>query len=174
MSPETQFKMQMQRQFELVFGAWGVGSVFPNPRPEYHSSTADPQNTNNISGFKNKRVDEICDQYDVEFDAAKRVAMIRELDGILTSQYHYILEWSQPAQRFAYWNRFGMPQGTFSRVGDFSGSLAPGIPQVWWVDPARAQRLDQAQRDSSTKLETPPVEDRYWEEYGKTQPNRTQ
>jgi microcin C transport system substrate-binding protein len=173
-SPETQFKMQMQRQFELVFGAWGVGSVFPNPRPEYHSSTADAQNTNNISGFKNKRVDEICDQYDVEFDAAKRVAMIRELDGILTSQYHYILEWSQPAQRFAYWNRFGMPQGTFSRVGDFSGSLAPGIPQVWWVDPARAQRLDQAQRDSSIKLETPPVEDRYWEEYGKTQPNRTQ
>ena len=173
-SPETQFKMQMQRQFELVFGGWGVGSVFPNPRPEYHSSTADPQNTNNISGFKNKRVDEICDQYDVEFDAAKRVAMIRELDGILTSQYHYILEWSQPAQRFAYWNRFGMPQGTFSRVGDFTGSLAPGIPQVWWVDPARAQRLDQAQRDSSTKLETPPVEDRYWEEYGKTQPNRTQ
>jgi microcin C transport system substrate-binding protein len=173
-SPETQFKMQMQRQFELVFGAWGVGSVFPNPRPEYHSSTADVQNTNNISGFKNKRVDEICDQYDVEFDAAKRVAMIRELDGILTSQYHYILEWSLPAQRFAYWNRFGMPQGTFSRVGDFSGSLAPGIPQVWWVDPAKAQRLDQAQRDSSIKLETPPVDDRYWEEYGKTQSNQTQ
>jgi microcin C transport system substrate-binding protein len=167
-SPETQFKMMMQRQFDLVSGAWGVGSVFPNPRPEYHSSTADVMNTNNISGFKNKRVDEICDQYDVEFDPAKRAALIRELDGILTSQYHYLLEWNQPAQRFAYWNRFGMPQGVFSRVGDFSGTLAPGIPQVWWIDPAKAQRLDQAQRDSSTKLEVPAVEDHYWEQYGKT------
>jgi ABC-type transport system substrate-binding protein len=167
-SPETQFKMMMQRQFDLVSGAWGVGSVFPNPRPEYHSSTADVMNTNNISGFKNKRVDEICDQYDVEFDPAKRAALIRELDGILTSQYHYLLEWNQPAQRFAYWNRFSMPQGVFSRVGDFSGTLAPGIPQVWWIDPAKAQRLDQAQRDSSTKLEVPAVEDHYWEQYGKT------
>jgi microcin C transport system substrate-binding protein len=176
-SPETQFKMLMQRQFDLVSGAWGVGSVFPNPRPEYHSSTADVMNTNNISGFKNKRVDEICDQYDVEFDPGKRAALIRELDGILTSQYHYLLDWNQPAQRFAYWNRFGMPQGAFSRVGDFSGTLAPGIPQVWWVDPAKAQRLDQAQRDSSIKLEVPPVEDHYWEQYGKTRPesaNRTQ
>jgi hypothetical protein len=45
--------MMMQRQFDLVSGGWGAGSVFPNPRPEYHSSTADVLNTNNISGFKN-------------------------------------------------------------------------------------------------------------------------
>jgi hypothetical protein len=60
-----------------------------------------------------------------------------------------------------------MPVGTFSRVGDYSGSLAPGIPQTWWIDPDQAQRLDQAQRDSSLKLELPPVEDRYWVDYTK-------
>ncbi len=167
-SPETQFKMMMQRQFELVYGAWGAGNVFPIPRPEYHSSTADVQNTNNISGFKNKRVDELCDQYDVEFDAAKRAALLREMDGILTSQYHYIMEWTAPSTRLAYWNRFGMPQGVFSRVGDFMGSLAPGVPQLWWIDAEKSQKLDQALRDSSQKLEIPPVEDRYWIEYSKT------
>jgi microcin C transport system substrate-binding protein len=158
----------MQRQFELVSGAWGAGSVFPNPRPEYHSSTADVQNTNNISGFKNKRVDELCDMYDAEFDPAKRVAILRELDGILTSQYHYILEWTAPSQRIAYWNRFGMPQGTFTRIGDFIGSLAPGIPQTWWIDPDKSAKLDQALRDPSIKLDIPPVEDHYWIEYSKT------
>jgi microcin C transport system substrate-binding protein len=167
-SPETQFKMEMQRQFELVYGAWGAGSVFPNPRPEYHSSTADVLNTNNITGLKNKRVDEICEQYDREFDPAKRAALLRELDGILMGEYHYIMEWYAPAERIAYWNKFGMPQGTFSRVGDYIGSLGQGIPQMWWYDPAKAQRLEQAQGDTSIKLEIPTVEDRYWPEYAKT------
>jgi microcin C transport system substrate-binding protein len=166
-NPETRFKMMMQRQFELVSGAWGAGSVFPNPRPEFHSETADVQNTNNISGFKDKRIDQISEQYDVEFDRTKRAALLKELDGILTNQHHYIMEWYPPGERIAYWNRFGRPQGTFSRVGDYGGTLGPGIPQMWWIDPAKAQRLEQARRDSSIKLEIPPVEDRYWQEYTK-------
>jgi microcin C transport system substrate-binding protein len=172
-NPETRFKMMMQRQFELVSGAWGQGSVFPTPRTEYHSESADQLNTNNISGFKDKRIDQILDQYDVEFDFDKRAALLRELDGILTSQHHYIMEWFPPAStRMAYWNRFGFPQGTFARVADFSGSLAQGLPQLWWIDPQKNQRLDQALRDNSVKLEVPPVEDRYWQEYAKAHPGR--
>ena len=155
-------------------GAWGAGSVFPNPKPEYHSSTADVQNTNNISGFKNKRIDEIAEQYDVEFDPAKRAALLRELDGILTREFHYIMEWYPPSQRIAYWNRFGQPEGSFSRVGDYIGSLAPGIPQLWWIDPEKSQKLEQALRDESVKLQIPPVEDRYWQEYSKANPPATQ
>jgi peptide/nickel transport system substrate-binding protein/microcin C transport system substrate-binding protein len=69
-NPETRFKLMMQRQFELVSGAWGAGSVFPIPRPQFHSETADVLNTNNISGFKDKRIDVITEQYDLEFDPA--------------------------------------------------------------------------------------------------------
>ncbi len=166
-NPETRFKMQMQRQFELTYSAWGVGSVFPVIRDPYHSETADINNTTNITGFKDKRIDQIVEQYDVEFDATKRAALVRELDGILTNQHHYIMQWWAPAQRFAYWNRYGMPTGTFSRVGDEIGSLAPGIPQMWWVDPAKSQQLDRAMRDKTIKMEAPPVEDHYWEEYTK-------
>jgi microcin C transport system substrate-binding protein len=166
-NPETRFKMMMQRQFDLISGAWGVGSVFPIPRPMFHSETADVQNTNNISGFKDKRLDELTRQYEVEFDAAKRASLVREIDGIVTNQHHYVMEWYLPSHRFAYWNKFGMPQGTLSRMGDELGSLAPGIPQLWWVDPQRSQRLEQARRDNSVKLETPPVDDRYWQEFSK-------
>jgi hypothetical protein len=79
----------------------------------------------------------------------------------------------------AYWNRFGRPRGTFARVGDYSGTLGPGIPQMWWIDPAQAQRLEQARRDQSIKLDVPPIEDRYWQEYakrgrGQPQTNQTQ
>ena len=166
-NPETHWKMMMQRQFELISAAWGSGSVFPIPRPEYHSEGADIQNTNNITGFKIKRVDEICEQYELEFDPAKRAALLRELDGILANEHHNIMEWTQPAHRFAYWNRFGMPAGTFSRVGDYDGSLGQGIPQLWWVDPQKSQRVDEARRDKSIKMDAGPIDDRHWQEYAK-------
>jgi microcin C transport system substrate-binding protein len=150
-----------------VYSAWGAGSPFPDPRPEYHSTMADQLNTNNISGFKDKRIDDICDKYEAEFDPAKRAALLRDLDGILTSQYQYVLLW-YGQDRIAYLNKFGMPKGTFSRIGDYLGSLAPGIPQLWWIDPVKAQKLEQAQRDPSIKLDIPTVEDRYWQEYTKT------
>ena len=69
----------------IAVGAWGVGSVFPSPRPNYHSSFADKENNNNIEGLKDKRVDEIIDRYDVEFDEAKRVELLRELDSLLAN-----------------------------------------------------------------------------------------
>lgn len=167
-NPETRFKMMMQRQFELVSGAWGAGSVFPNPRPEYHSEFADPQNTNNISGFKDPKVDALLDEYDVEFDPAKRDVLLRQIDKLLTEQHQYIMEWYPPAStRMIFWNRFGYPQGTFSRVGDYGGSLGQGLPQMWWIDPERNQKVEQGLRDKSIKMEIPPVEDRYWQEYAK-------
>jgi microcin C transport system substrate-binding protein len=168
--PETRFKMIMQRQFELTGGAWGVGSVFPEPRPEYHSEGADRDNTNNITGFKDKRVDALSEKYEVTFDPAERTKLLRELDGVLAEQYHYMLRWYDPAQRIAYWNKYGMPQGTFTRTGDYLGSLMPGIPQLWWVDPEKSEKLNQAMRDNSVKLEIPPVEDHYWQErFGQAQ-----
>ena len=161
---ETGVKLVMQRQFEYFVGAWGAGSVFPSPRSNCHSETADVENTNNITGLKDKRVDDVIERYDVSFDSNQRIELLKELDGLLASQYIYTLRWYDPAERFVFWNKFGMPNGTLSRVGDYSGTLMPGIPQLWWVDPEKSQKLEQAMRDNSIKLEVPPVDDRYWQE----------
>ena len=166
-TPETLWKMEMQRQFDLVAAGWVVGSVFPIPTPEFTSKFADEPNSNNISGFKNKKVDEICAEYDVTFDPKKRTELLRELDSLLTNEYHYIMEWYGP-YRVAYWNKFGMPKGTFSRLGDYVGSLAPGIPQLWWIDSEKQSKLEQGLRNPSLKLEVGPTEDRYWLEYSKS------
>ena len=89
----------------------------------------------------------------------------------MTNEHHYIFEWYPPAStRLAFWNRFGMPIGTFSAVADYDGSLAPGLPQMWWIDPEKNQKLEQALRDKSIKLDVPPIEDRYWQEYAKAHP----
>ena len=49
----------------------------------------------------------------------KRAELLKELDGIVPSQHHYLLEWSAPYQRMVFWNKFGMPRGVITRIGDY-------------------------------------------------------
>ena len=69
-------------------------------------------------------VDELIDQYNKEFDLQKRIALIREMDGILTNDYQYVLQWYRPSQRLAYWNSYGQPKGTLTRIGDYSSDMS--------------------------------------------------
>ena len=141
-----------------------TGLLFPNPETSLLSSLADQKNNNNITGFKNARVDQLLGQYDLAYDVAQRVKIIREIDKIVTDSHQYIFEWYAPNQRLVYWNKFGMPKGELTRIGDSNDILS-----LWWIDPAKEAKLQQALRDSSIKLDVGPTEDRYWLEYEKTQ-----
>jgi microcin C transport system substrate-binding protein len=162
-TPETQWQLQMQRKFELVYAAWG-SLIFPNPETQFHSKLADQSDNNNITGFKDKRVDDLCDVYDREFDQQKRAAIIQEIDGIVTNQYQYILGWDAPFQRVAFWNKFGHPEGYLSRVGDYSDIVA-----FWWVDADKQRALQAAMQDPSKKLDPGQTDVRYWQDFDKRQ-----
>jgi microcin C transport system substrate-binding protein len=158
---ETLFQLVMQRRFDVVSMGWG-GLLFPNPETMWHSQLADVENNNNLTGFKDKRVDELLVAYDREFDQAKRVEIIREVDGILANAHHYILQWDAPFQRIAFWNKFGYPESHLTRHGDYTE-----IPSLWWRDPQKEAQLAQARRDGSVKLAVGPTDVRYWQEYAK-------
>ena len=138
------------------------GSLFPDPEGNFQSKLADQKNTNNITGFKNKRADEIIDAYLREFDLSKRVKLLQELDGIVTGEHHYLLEWAAPFQRLVYWNKFGQPRGIVTRVGD-----AYDVPTLWWIDSDREQKLKQALKDPTVQLGAGPTEDKYWLDFSR-------
>ena len=115
---ETLVKLLDDQAFQMALISY-TGEVFPNPKGNLHSSLADQKNTNNITGFKNKRADEIMEAYEKEFDVANRVKLLRELDGIFTNEHPYIFMWGAPFQRFVFWNKFGYPQGVVTRIGDY-------------------------------------------------------
>ena len=161
---ETQFQLMSERKFDLINAAWS-GLLFPNPETSYHSRLADVNNTNNITGVKNKRIDELLDVYDKEFDQQKRVAIIREIDGILANEHHYILGWDAPFQRIAFWSKFSYPEGYLTRIGDYRD-----ITSLWWIDPGKNQQLTEAMRDTSVKMAVGTTEVRYWQEYAKRNP----
>jgi microcin C transport system substrate-binding protein len=164
-TPETQFKLAMERQFDAVYQAWGSEGTTPNPETSFHSRMADVNNTNNITGFKDPRVDQLLDAYDKEFDQKKRIAIVREIDGIVANSYQYVLVWTAPFQRLAYWNKFGHPDKYLSRIGDYSDIFIQ-----WWIDPTLDNRLSQALRDASISMPVGTTEDHFWQEYGKQHP----
>jgi microcin C transport system substrate-binding protein len=170
-TPETNFKSMSERQFQMMFAGWG-SLLFPNPETQFNSKLADEKNNNNITGFKNARVDEICKQYDAMFNVDDRVRAIREIDGIVANEYQYVHLWYGPFTRVLFWNKFGTPPGYLSRTGDYFGDQGgPGIPQMWWIDTTKQAKLEEALRNPSVKLEVGPDEDRFWLDYKKQHEN---
>ncbi len=159
LTPETLWQLVGDRRFDLVFMGW-TGLLFPNPETSFKSTLADANSTNNITGIKNQRIDELLDVYDLEFDAQKRIAIIREIDGILANLHSYVLTWDTAAQRIAYWNKFGQPAGHLTRIGDYRDP-----PSLWWVDPQKEAALTRAMGDASLKLPVGATDDRFWEQY---------
>ena len=150
------------QQFDMFSVAYGGGGPFPLPMQFFHSAQADQKASTNITGFKDKRADEILALYDKELDVKKRAELLRELDGIVAAQHHYLLEWSAPYERMVYWNKFGQPKGTITRIGDYRDP-----PGLWWFDPQKNQELEQALRDPSRKLAVGAPDDKYWLEFAK-------
>ena len=154
-NPETMWKNLMERKFQMASMAWGA-LVFPNPETSMHSSLADKNDNNNITGFKSERCDELFKKYDVAFTQEERRAIVREIDGLIYEQHPYVLAWYQPCQRVMYWNKFGMPDYGFHRVLEWEDAFA-----TWWVDPEKLKALKQA-RKNNTSLPIPPLENKYW------------
>lgn len=158
-TPETGFQLVMQRDFDAASQAWGA-LLFPNPETSFHSTLAQVDNNNNLTGFANARVDELLVEYDREFDPERRTAIIREIDGLVANEHHYVLGWYAPFERIAYWNRFGHPDSYLSRVGDYTDMVS-----LWWIDAEKEAQLNQAMGDSSVQLPVGETEVRYWQNY---------
>ena len=94
------------------------------------------------------------------FSIEARIGAIREVDGIVASSYHYTLFWTAPYSRVIYWNKFGTPTGFYPRTGG-----PASISAVWWIDPDRDAKLQQALKDPSLKLEVGTTDDKYWIEF---------
>jgi microcin C transport system substrate-binding protein len=141
--PNTLMKKVDERNFTLHYQAWGA-ILFPNPESSWHSKLADQFSNNNLPGFKNKRVDELCEKYNVTYSHAERVRILHEVDEILFKEHPYALGWGANYERLLYWNKFGHPKNYFSKTGDFRE-----ITSLWWLDPEKEKILQQSMKTGS-------------------------
>ena len=163
LTPASGWKNLRAKEFELSSAAWGA-MVFPNPETSFHGRYATVPDNNNVTGFSDARVDELCTEYDQCYDITRRIEIIREMDAIIYNQHPYVLDHYGPAQRVAFWNKFSMPDFGALRFAD-----QQELMYTWWIDPEKEAALKAAREDDSITLDTIPIEDHFWKEWSATQ-----
>ena len=135
--------------YEMTWASWGSG-IFKNPEGMWLSKEADRRSGNNITGFKNDRVDQIIESQKGIFDIAERNKLYREIDRIIYDQAPYVLLWNINYTRLLYWNKFGTPETVLSKYGDETSAY-----WYWWIDADSQADLQDAIKDN---LPLPPKE----------------
>lgn len=154
----TDIKEVGERNFLISSRAY-TGLTFPNPESSLHSKFADKPDNNNIWGFKNERVDEICNRYPLMFDVKERIAAIKEIDGIICNEHLYALGWYAAHTRLLFWDKFGMPDYILSKTSDDSSILS-----TWWYEPEKEKALNEAKKNG-TKLPVGKEIVKWWDEH---------
>lgn len=114
--------------FEMTWAAWGSG-IFKDPEGMWSSREADRRGGSNITGFKDRHVDELIETQKQIFDIRKRNEIYRKIDEIIFQAHPYVLLWNINYTRLLYWNKFGMPPAILSKYGDESSTY-----WFWWLD----------------------------------------
>lgn len=134
--------------YQMTWAAWSSG-VFKDPETMWSSKEADRKGGNNITGFKNAKVDEWMEKQKGIFDINERNEIFRQMDQIIYQAYPYVLLWNIDYTRLLYWNKFGTPPTVLSKYGDESSALT-----YWWMDPDAQAALTDA---INMKMPLPPV-----------------
>lgn len=162
-----QIKLGQERNFDLLFVSY-AGIVYPNPTGQFRSDMADVPNTQNLSGFKNPRADELINKELVTFDQQERIKILRELDGIFMAANPYALAWYAPFTRLVFWNYVKQPEFGLSKVGDYRD-----IFQYWWIDTEEKGKVMKAMTDKSISFEVGETDVTFWPKYNEERQGKT-
>jgi len=136
--------------YDMTWACWGE-VIFRDPESMWLSTEADRPSGNNITGFKDPRVDALIQKQKTVFSITERNAIDREIDALITAAVPYVLLWNIDTTRFLYWDTFGMPDTVLSKFGDERSLLG-----YWWYDADSAAELKAAMA-SGEPLPQPPV-----------------
>ncbi|HEX2463586.1 MAG TPA: ABC transporter substrate-binding protein, partial [Thermoanaerobaculia bacterium] len=153
----TLIKKIDDRQFTIHFQTWGA-LLFPNPETSWRSDLADKPANNNITGFKNARVDELLKVYNRALDRAEQKRIVKEIDTLVCADIPYAWGWFAQYQRILFWDKFGHPDTYVTRIGQV---VEDDILRLWWWDPERIAETEKA-RTEGRKLPQGQIEVRPW------------
>ncbi len=118
-------KILDEGNFDAVTLSWGGGSVDPDPKQIWHSSSATAGGSNFIS-YKNSEVDKLIDEARLEPSKPKRVKLLKEVYKKIAEDGPYIFLFNDKYFFYGNSSRMGMPAETFGfEVGT----------DYWWMKP---------------------------------------
>ncbi len=121
-------------EFEAVTARFPQSESPGNEQRDYWSSeAADIQGSRNMPGIKDPVVDGLVNEIIFATDREHLVAATRALDRVLLWNFYTVPQYFQPTMRYAYWDKFGIPetQPRYSGIDTLS----------WWVRPEREEAI---------------------------------
>ena len=155
-------KNALEQNFSLVFANRNF-TITPSFKNKLTSNSAGEKGGDNIEGLKNSRIDQLAEEYDTTSTMAARNEILRQVDSIVWATYIGVPHWFPKGYRWAYWNKFGMPEYIFNRYLRFPNQIVE-ITKYWWYDPAKAAALAEARKTGQTLLGEK-MEVRYWDQF---------
>jgi microcin C transport system substrate-binding protein len=155
LEPGTAFERGLERKYEMILTNRTAG-FYPSPRQYLHTDFQRERNNNNIWGFGTAEVDSLIAIYEDDLSFENRLAAMHRIDEIVKEEAFYIPFWTAPYIRIVYWDyvqfpEFYLPKRT-QQITDY---------MVYWIDPERRARLEEAMRTGQAL----PVEEEVEKDY---------
>lgn len=158
------YKKQMQKEHEIVFGSWLVGTPVPDYHQFLHSSNAfdekgnpKPQ-TNNTFVWSRADTDRLCDQTRSATTRESLAAAAHQLQHIIHNEAIFAPGYSVDFVRVGSWRWVRWPDCETTR---FSPPVVfdPHDSFVYWIDETRQQETQSARRTGKSFQESSRVID---------------
>ncbi|MEO9168520.1 MAG: extracellular solute-binding protein [Aestuariivirga sp.] len=134
LDPAQMKKIQDQFDYDIMVNVFAQ-SLSPGNEQRFFwgSAEADKQGSQNYAGIKNEAIDALIEKLVFVKDRQALVTACRALDRTLMWNFYMVPQWFSPADRIAYWDRFGQPEK--------SPDYVLPAPTTWWFDEAKAKKI---------------------------------
>jgi len=122
--------------FDLIVQRLGFSSTPGDSLRSYFSSQAAAlKGSQNLAGIADPVIDALIERIIAANTRVELVTACSALDRVIRSGHYWIPHWYKPSHWLAFWDVFGRP-ATKPR-------FARGIPETWWYDREKAERIEQ-------------------------------
>ena len=120
--------------FDIVVQRFGFSNTPGDSLRSFFSSRAAAmQGSQNVGGISDPVIDALIERIIAAESRPQLVAACKVLDRVIRSGRYWVPHWYKPSHWLAYWDTFGRPE--------IQPRYAPGIPETWWYDHEKAERL---------------------------------
>jgi len=107
-------------------------------RAYFSSEAAKTKGSYNLAGVASPAIDALVEKAMAAETRSDLTFACRALDRVFRAGRYWIPQWFSSAHRVAYWDQFSHPP----KLPKYASGV--GAPDIWWYDPAKAAKIEQA------------------------------
>lgn len=112
-------------------------------RTYFTSQAAETKGSYNLAGAASPAMDALVEKAMAAETRSDLTFACRALDRVFRAGRYWIPQWYNTSHRLAYWDQFGHPANLPRyAISDYASGV--GERTLWWYDPAKAAKLEQA------------------------------